>query len=77
MGCKGITKIEEILESWTNVLGTTESHISLEQVKVCAEIGIQCMDHDPKQRPTTWDIILRLFDEAEISNWSARGAVST
>ncbi|VAH99078.1 unnamed protein product [Triticum turgidum subsp. durum] len=75
-GCKGSVKVEEVLESWMNVLETTpERHILLEQVKLCAEIGIQCMNNDPKNRPTTWDIILMLFDEEEISNWSARGVV--
>ena len=59
-----------------NVLETTPGHhIPLEQVKLCAEIGIQCMNDDPKNRPTTWDVILMLFDEEEISNWSARGVV--
>ncbi|KAM3196371.1 hypothetical protein ACQJBY_072193 [Aegilops geniculata] len=76
-GCNGSPKIEEILESWMSVPDTAESHISLEQVKICAEIGIQCMDHDPKHRPTIYDIIPRLFDEAEISSWSTGGAVST
>ncbi|KAM3206582.1 hypothetical protein ACQJBY_061974 [Aegilops geniculata] len=75
-GCKGSDKVEEVLESWMNVFETTpESHIPLEQVKLCAEIGIQCMNDDPKNRPTTWDIILMLFREEEISNWSATGVV--
>ncbi|KAM3196373.1 hypothetical protein ACQJBY_072194 [Aegilops geniculata] len=75
-GCKGTDKVEEVLESWMNVLETTPEHpIPLEQVKLCAEIGIQCMNDDPKNRPTTWDIILMLFDKEEISNWSTRGVV--
>ncbi|XP_048536515.1 cysteine-rich receptor-like protein kinase 25 [Triticum urartu] len=75
-GCKGTDKVEDVLESWMNVLETTQGHhIPLEQVKLCAEIGIQCMNDDPKNRPTTWDVILMLFDEEEISNWSARGVV--
>jgi hypothetical protein len=55
-----------VLESWANTFQTTESHVLLEQVKVCAEIGINCRHDDPSKRPAIEDIICRLV-ETDIS----------
>ncbi|XBI34137.1 hypothetical protein VPH35_119975 [Triticum aestivum] len=51
------------------MFGISNSHTSLEQVKACAEIGIQCTNYYPGNRPTTWFIIHRILGDAEISNW--------
>ena len=37
----------------------------LEQLRVCAEIGKECTDYDPRRRPDAGDIVRRL-DEADI-----------
>ena len=34
----------------------------LEHVRVCAEIGLQCMDSNPVKRPNIWNIINELGD---------------
>jgi len=36
-----------------------------EQLRVCAEIGKECTDYDPRRRPDARDIVRRL-DEADI-----------
>ena len=41
-------------------------HQPLEQVKLCVEIGIDCMHDDPSKRPHIQDIIRRL-NETDIS----------
>lgn len=38
----------------------------LEQVKVCADIGIKCMDDNPGNRPAIEDII-HILDETDLS----------
>jgi hypothetical protein len=58
-----------------NKFGRSESHLLLEQVKACAEIGINCKDDDPKKRPAIMDIIRRL-NEVDISNSSIKSAKS-
>jgi len=59
-----------------NTFGTSENHALLEQVKVCAEIGRNCMDDNPRKRPAIQDIICRL-DEMDISNSSVRSVGTT
>ncbi|KAM3196697.1 hypothetical protein ACQJBY_072413 [Aegilops geniculata] len=51
------------------MFGTSNSHTSLEQVKACAEIGIECTNYYPGNRPITWFIIREILGDAEISNW--------
>ncbi|XP_048546577.1 disease resistance protein RGA5-like [Triticum urartu] len=77
MGHKDYSNVKEIVESWTNKFRTSESQTALEQVKVCAEIGIKCMNYDPKNRPATWFIISGILGDVEISNWSITSDVAT
>lgn len=51
------------------LLDTSKGHtfeICYQQVKVCIEIGIDCMDHDPRKRPTTRYIIDLLDNKREM-----------
>ncbi|KAM3412593.1 hypothetical protein ACQJBY_003988 [Aegilops geniculata] len=75
MGCKGCPEVGEVLETWTNIVGTLDSDKPLEKIKVCAEIGIECTDIDKQNRPTACDIMRRL-DEMEMSNWHASSTAS-
>jgi len=68
--------VHKVLERWMNTFGTSENHALLEQVKVCAEIGRNCMDDNPRKRPAIQDIICRL-DEMDISNSSVRSVGTT
>ncbi|KAF7046486.1 hypothetical protein CFC21_055512 [Triticum aestivum] len=57
MGHKECSNVEKVVESWTNKFGASKNQTSLEQVKVCAEIGIKCTNYDPGNRPATWFIV--------------------
>ncbi|TVT97019.1 hypothetical protein EJB05_57750, partial [Eragrostis curvula] len=46
-----------ILEFWRNTLNESSEEFLLEQIRVCAEIGIQCTDSDSTKRPTIQQII--------------------
>ncbi|KAG2559558.1 hypothetical protein PVAP13_8KG018352, partial [Panicum virgatum] len=53
--------IADVCDSWMKRLGESQTHRQLEQIKVCAQIGIQCSDPNPNNRPPdTKDIIDRL-----------------
>jgi len=53
--------VVDVCDSWMKRLGESQTHGQLEQIKVCAQIGIQCSDPNPNNRPPdTKDIIDRL-----------------
>jgi len=56
-GQKGYLPIENVIESWSTRFQTSQGGMWLEHVKVCAEIGFDCMDSDPVKRPMAQHII--------------------
>ncbi|PAN34214.1 hypothetical protein PAHAL_6G075500 [Panicum hallii] len=62
-GCKDIQK-ENVLESWRTRLGTSLTDILLEQVRVCTEISIACINPNQERRPDMQHII-EMLDETE------------
>ncbi|KAM0862001.1 hypothetical protein ACQ4PT_045532 [Festuca glaucescens] len=69
-GQKGYSDDENVIESWTKQLETSDHKDTLlEQVRVCTKIGIECMDLDPKKRPPARHIVDRL-DKTERSGYS-------
>ncbi|CAL4989535.1 unnamed protein product [Urochloa decumbens] len=60
LGQKEYRQVENVLESWSTRYQTTQGGAWLEYVRVCAEIGFQCMDSYPVKRPTTQHLIERL-----------------
>ncbi|XP_039853418.1 probable serine/threonine-protein kinase PBL11 [Panicum virgatum] len=62
-GRKDIAK-ENVLESWRTRLGTSLTDILLEQVRVCTEIRIACINPNPERRPDMQRII-EMLDETE------------
>jgi len=77
-GQKGYSSVENVLESWRNRLKTSSAiDTVLEQIRVCFEISIDCMDFNPEKRPTTRRIIELLeqtermdqFNETEVQVW--------
>jgi len=60
-GCKDIPK-ESVLESWRTRLDTSLTDILLEQVRVCTEISMACVNPDPESRPNIQRII-KMLDE--------------
>ncbi|KAJ1274392.1 hypothetical protein BS78_05G058200 [Paspalum vaginatum] len=61
-GHRGYTDIEPVIESWKSRLKTSERDTQLEQVRVCAEIGIKCIESNPEKRPDTQCIIQTLHE---------------
>ncbi|TVU26822.1 hypothetical protein EJB05_29387, partial [Eragrostis curvula] len=58
-GQKEYPKIDNVLESWSTV--SLEDTL-LESVRACAEIGIECIESNPENRPGTESIIERLAE---------------
>ncbi|KAM3296920.1 hypothetical protein ACQJBY_039003 [Aegilops geniculata] len=60
-GQKGYPENDDVLEMWMNRLEETDQwEVQLEQVRVCINIGIECMDPNPKKRPVAHHITNRL-----------------
>ncbi|CAM0878602.1 unnamed protein product [Alopecurus aequalis] len=68
-GEKGYHDIEEVVEIWSKSLEKLESKVQLEQVRVCAEIGIECTNFDPAKRPDTQHIIDRLHETESMDEY--------
>ncbi|KAE8809230.1 Disease resistance protein RPM1 [Hordeum vulgare] len=66
-GKKGYLAVDNVVESWSNKLEKSQSDVQLKQVRICAEIGIECTDFNPAKRPGTKNIIDRLvsLDETD------------
>ncbi|TVU26830.1 hypothetical protein EJB05_29395, partial [Eragrostis curvula] len=62
-GQKDWPGLENVLESWSTRLETAEDRL-LGPVRICAEIGIECINFNRRMRPDTKHIIERL-DEME------------
>uniref|UniRef100_A0A8R7NV30 Protein kinase domain-containing protein n=1 Tax=Triticum urartu TaxID=4572 RepID=A0A8R7NV30_TRIUA len=63
-GKKGYHDVDKVVESWSNMLDKSQCDVQLEQVRVCAEIGLECTELNLANRPDTEHIISRL-DERE------------
>ncbi|KAM0891218.1 hypothetical protein ACQ4PT_026535 [Festuca glaucescens] len=60
-GQKGYQATEDVLESWSDRLEASERDALLEQIRVCYETALECIDFNPKKRPpTAQNIIDRL-----------------
>lgn len=60
-GQKWYPEDENVVENWRNRLeGSDQRDTQLEQVRVCTNIGMECMDSDPKKRPAASHIVDRL-----------------
>uniref|UniRef100_A0A8R7Q9P5 non-specific serine/threonine protein kinase n=1 Tax=Triticum urartu TaxID=4572 RepID=A0A8R7Q9P5_TRIUA len=59
-GARRYCKDEHAVGRWMDRLGVSEGDMQLEQVRVCSEIAIECMDLDPAKRPDACHIIDRL-----------------
>ncbi|XBI49688.1 hypothetical protein VPH35_113226 [Triticum aestivum] len=66
---------EKILETWRTRLPKSREDRMLEQVRVCIELGIQCVEPNPGNRPATKYMIDRL-DEVSIIDVSIKTSVS-
>jgi len=51
------------------MVGISQGNKELEQIRVCAEIGLECIDSNPRRRLTTEHILDRLY-QMESTNLS-------
>ncbi|CAO2185329.1 unnamed protein product [Urochloa humidicola] len=55
--------IDNVCKSWSNMLKTSQqADTQLEQVRVCCEIGLECIDSNPAKRPTAKCVTERLHE---------------
>lgn len=54
----------------------SERDIQLEQVRVCAEIGIECIESNPAKRPVSVQHIITRLDETRSMDSSIEAAVT-
>lgn len=67
---------ENILETWRKRLQKSQGDTILEQIRVCTELGIQCVEFNPENRPVTRHMIDRL-DEVNIMDISIKSSESS
>ncbi|CAN6371443.1 unnamed protein product [Urochloa humidicola] len=56
-GLKGCSSVVNVLEGWRNRLRFSRQDTPLEQIRVCAEICIRCLDANPNKRPQIQRIV--------------------
>uniref|UniRef100_A0A8R7VDK9 Protein kinase domain-containing protein n=1 Tax=Triticum urartu TaxID=4572 RepID=A0A8R7VDK9_TRIUA len=56
--------VDNVLEIWRNKLGKSQRDMQLKQIRLCTELGIECIDGNQENRLDTSHIINRL-DEIE------------
>ncbi|CAM0958874.1 unnamed protein product [Alopecurus aequalis] len=64
-GEKGYHDVDNVVASWINKVEESHSDVQLQQVRVCAEIAIECIDSNPAKRPNTQHIINILKEHIE------------
>ncbi|KAM0925015.1 hypothetical protein ACQ4PT_004476 [Festuca glaucescens] len=68
----------DVVESWSNRLEESWGDIQLEQVRVCAEIGIECTDSNPAKGPdSTQHIIDRLDETGSMDGYIEAGMINS
>ncbi|KAM0927719.1 hypothetical protein ACQ4PT_002687 [Festuca glaucescens] len=62
-GKKGYEDVDNVLENWSNRLEESHRDMQLEQVRVCTQIGMECIESNPTKRPVSMEhIIARLHE---------------
>uniref|UniRef100_A0ACD5Z299 Uncharacterized protein n=1 Tax=Avena sativa TaxID=4498 RepID=A0ACD5Z299_AVESA len=65
-GEKGYVELEDVLEMWKRLKKSNGDTHLLEQVKICAVIGMECIECNPRKRPDTQQIIDRIHEVESI-----------
>uniref|UniRef100_R7W3Q7 non-specific serine/threonine protein kinase n=1 Tax=Aegilops tauschii TaxID=37682 RepID=R7W3Q7_AEGTA len=63
--------VESVLESWNSRLELSQGNQHYEQIRACAEIGIECIQDDPTKRPANMTHIMDRLAETERTEASA------
>lgn len=64
-GERGYQAVETVLESWSNRVDKSQCDTQFEQIRVCTEIAIECIEYDPEKRPASIQHIIAMLDETE------------
>ncbi|XP_044971120.1 putative cysteine-rich receptor-like protein kinase 31 [Hordeum vulgare subsp. vulgare] len=64
-GAKEHPVVENVLKSWDNWPELSQGNPHYEQIRVCAEIGIECINFDPTMRPDCMSHIMDRLAETE------------
>nr|QEM38991.1 Sr60 [Triticum monococcum] len=75
-GKRGYEAVEDILQSWSNRLDESQRDIQLEQVRVCSEIGIECIESNPAKRPVSVQHIIARLHETRSVDGSIEDAMT-
>uniref|UniRef100_A0ACD5ZPW7 Uncharacterized protein n=1 Tax=Avena sativa TaxID=4498 RepID=A0ACD5ZPW7_AVESA len=76
-GKKGYHDVDSVVESWSNMLEKSQRNVQLEQVRVCAEIGIECTDFNPAKRPDTRFILDRIDETETMDGYTETGVITS
>jgi hypothetical protein len=66
-----------VVESWSSMLEKSQCDVQLKQVRVCAEIGIECIDPNPVNRPDTQHIIDRIDETESMDEYTEAGVITS
>ncbi|CAL4994747.1 unnamed protein product [Urochloa decumbens] len=75
-GQKGYSPVDHVLQNWKNRLDMSSAESLLEQVRVCAQISIDCMNIDSEKRPVI-QCIIQSLDDTEKTDQLIRSVMST
>nr|XP_020157209.1 disease resistance protein RGA5-like [Aegilops tauschii subsp. strangulata] len=77
IGKKGYHDINMVVESWSDMADKSHSDVQMEQVRICAEIAIACIDFNPAKRPDAQHIISRLDQIETMGGYVKTGMITS
>ncbi|KAF6986946.1 hypothetical protein CFC21_004634 [Triticum aestivum] len=69
--------VNKVVESWSAILEKPQRDVQLEQVRVCAEIAMKCMEFNPARRPDTQHIISVLDGRETINGYIENSMITS
>ncbi|XP_037473903.1 uncharacterized protein LOC119349909 [Triticum dicoccoides] len=69
--------VDKVVESWSAILEKPQQDVQLEQVRVCVEIAMKCMEINPARRPDTQHIISALDGRETINRYIENSMITS
>ncbi|XP_037445351.1 uncharacterized protein LOC119314752 isoform X2 [Triticum dicoccoides] len=69
--------VDKVVESWSAILEKPQRDVQLEQVRVCVEIAMKCMELNPARRPDTQHIISVLDGRETINGYIENSMITS
>lgn len=76
-GEKGYHQTEDVVDSWRKRLEVSNEACVLEQIRLCANIGIECTEYNPAKRPCSVQDIIDRLEETESADESSAEQMSS